>query len=78
MTASYEFMRSILDTSADHIVVIDVAGNIVFANHAWGTFGRDNDCLTNDDWRGVNYLEECDASGARGDDVARDAADGIR
>ena len=78
MTASYEFMRSILDTSADHIVVIDAAGNIVFANRAWNTFGRDNDCLTKDDWQGVNYLEECDASGARGDDVARDAADGIR
>ncbi len=78
MTASYEFMRSILDTSADHIVVIDAAGNIVFANRAWNTFGRDNDCLTKEDWRGLNYLEECDASGARGDDVARDAADGIR
>ena len=78
MTASYQFMRSILDTSVDHIAVIDAAGNIVFANRAWSTFGRDNDCLTKDDWQGVNYLQECDASGASGDDVARDAAVGIR
>ncbi len=78
MIESYEFIRSILDTTSDHIVVIDKAGNIMFANRAWCSFGQDNSCLIKGDWTGVNYLEECDGAGANGDELAQKAADGIR
>ncbi len=78
MIESYAFTRSILDTTTDHIVVIDNAGNIIFANRAWISFGQNNNCLINNDWKGVNYLKECDAAGARGDELALKAANGIR
>lgn len=78
MTPSPEFLRRVLDTISDHIVVIDGRGDIVFVNHNWTKFGENNDCRVGEDWAGVNYLAECDKAAAMGDDFGTQAASGIR
>ena len=77
MTGSYEFLKSVLDTLTDHVVVIDKEGNIVFVNRQWIVFAEQNDCSVIRQWEGVNYLSVCDASARDGDDFGRKAADGI-
>lgn len=78
LTESLEFQKSILDTIADHIVVIDRAGRILFSNRGWQAFGEDNGCRINQGWEGVNYLEVCEAAAANGDEFGEKAAAGIR
>ena len=63
---SYDFLRLILDSITEHLVVIDEDGNIQFVNRSWLEFAGSNAYAAGEDWRGVNYLEECDkASHAR-------------
>lgn len=78
MELSSEFLNMILDSVTEHIVVIDKAGNIRFANRSWTAFGKNNDCDINDSWDGVNYIEVCDAAAKMGDDFGLKAGDGIR
>ncbi|MBQ0724286.1 MAG: sensor domain-containing diguanylate cyclase [Cycloclasticus sp.] len=78
MKDSYEFLKSVIDTIAEHVVVIDNEGEIVFVNNSWVLFGQQNACLINKTWEGVNYLKECDKAAAMGDDVAAKAGSGIR
>jgi diguanylate cyclase (GGDEF)-like protein len=75
---SYEFLRSVIDTITEHIVVIDRTGDIHFVNKSWVAFGQNNNCLIKDLWQGVNYLKVCDDSAAMGDQFAPKAAEGIR
>lgn len=77
MKNSYEFICLVLDLVAEDIVVIDELGEIQFFNKSWLNFGNDNAC-TIQDWKGVNYLEECDKASAMGDDFGTKAARGIR
>lgn len=77
MKNSYAFIRLVLDSVAEDIVVIDELGEIQFFNKSWSNFGNDNAC-TIQDWEGVNYLEECDKASAMGDDFGTKAARGIR
>jgi diguanylate cyclase (GGDEF)-like protein len=78
MIESYKFLKSIVNTITDHIVVIDPEGVILFVNKAWITFGKNNTCLIDDTWSGVNYLNECDKAADMGDDFGLKAASGIR
>lgn len=78
MIETYDFIRSVLDTIVDHVVVINNKGHILFVNEAWRSFGKDNACLIGRSWDQVNYLEECDKAAAMGDDFGITAADGIR
>ncbi len=78
MEMSHEFLRLILDSITEHLVVIDQAGSIRFVNKSWSAFGTDNACAVGDDWRGVNYLEECDRASAMGDHYGTNAGMGIR
>ncbi|MFQ3255856.1 MAG: diguanylate cyclase (GGDEF)-like protein [Porticoccaceae bacterium] len=75
---SYDFVKSVLDASTDSIVVLEAGGEVVFANHHWKSFGRNNGFLSSYDWDGTNYLEICDVAAAKGDGDARHAAEGIR
>ncbi|MBC8237749.1 MAG: sensor domain-containing diguanylate cyclase [Helicobacteraceae bacterium] len=78
MIQSYEFLKSVLDTITEHIVVIDEKGDILFVNKSWSSFGQDNSCAINDSWNGINYLEECDRAAAMGDNFGVEAGKGIR
>lgn len=77
MEKSYDFLKQILDTMTEHIVVIDAAGEIQYANKSWSAYGGDSGA-TVDAWRGQNYLAECDKAAAMGDDFGANAAAGIR
>jgi len=78
MIESYEFLKSVLDTVTEHIVVIDSQGEILFVNKRWSSFGQENACLMNESWKGVNYLSECDKATSMGDRFGVKAASGIR
>ena len=79
MVASEGFLRSVINSIAEHIVVIDKEGVIQFVNKAWVTFSQDNDCLIkSNEWLSVNYLKVCDASAATGEKEGKEAAEGIR
>lgn len=78
MEKSQEFLKLVLDSVTEHIVVIDECGMIRFVNKTWSSFGSNNACLVNDDWDGVNYIEECDKAAAMGDEFGNKAGAGIR
>lgn len=75
---SYEFLKLVLDSITEHIVVIDEAGDIQFVNNSWSAFGKNNACVVGDAWNGVNYLEACDKAMTMGDEFASTAGAGIR
>ena len=78
MESSYDFLRHVLDSITEHIVVIDEKGEIQFVNKSWSSFGDNNECMMASDWSNVNYLDECDKASAMGDDFGSEAASGIR
>ncbi len=78
MEASYDFLRQVLDAITDHIVVIDAAGDIQYANQSWSAFSHDNAATVTSTWRGVNYLAECDKAAVMGDSFGAEAGAGIR
>ena len=78
MEISNKFLRSILDSVTEHIVVIDEYGDIQFVNRSWATFGDDNACSIDKNWSGINYLKECDKAAEMGDEFGVNAGSGIR
>lgn len=78
MIQSYDFLKMVLDSVTEHIVVIDKAGAIQFVNRGWVAFGRQNNSPVYDDWGGINYLDVCDRSAAMGEELGKKAAEGIR
>lgn len=78
MKNSFKFLKLVLDSITDHIVVIDKMGKIQFVNKSWARFGNNNARVVVVDWSGVNYLAECDKASAMGDDFGTKAGDGIR
>lgn len=73
-----EFYKSIIDGITEHIVVIDQQGAIIYVNHAWTNFGRQNGHPDERGWQKINYLAICDASAVAGECFGGDAAQGIR
>lgn len=78
MNVTYNFLKKTIDTVTEHIVVIDDKGAIQFANKSWIAFGDNNNCSVGGDWRGANYLEECDKAASMGDELGIKAGKGIR
>jgi diguanylate cyclase (GGDEF)-like protein/PAS domain S-box-containing protein len=78
MNDSNEFLKLIVDTITESIVVIDKNGTILFVNQSWVRFGQNNSCVIGDKWGDNNYLEECDKAAKMGDDFGYQAAKGIR
>lgn len=72
------FAQATIDALADHICVLDAAGNILATNKAWRDFAAANDCPEAWAREGVNYLDVCDA--VTGNDFvdSRTFAEGIR
>ncbi|WP_417226230.1 diguanylate cyclase domain-containing protein [Amphritea sp.] len=77
MENSYEALSLILDSITEHLVVIDDNGIIQYTNKSWSEFGNSNACAISGDWRGVNYIEECDKASVMGDDFGTKAKKGI-
>ncbi len=78
MIQTFEFLKLLIDSISEHMVVIDQYGEIQFTNKAWDKFSQDNECVTISDWIGTNYLISCDQAAEMGDDHASKAASGIR
>ncbi len=62
-TQSFEFLRSVLDSLGEHIVIIDAQGEIQWVNFAWTQFAIENCCEKITDWRGRKYLDAFRMSG---------------
>jgi diguanylate cyclase (GGDEF)-like protein len=77
MIESYDFLKLVIDSVTEHIVVIDRKGSIVFANRAWCDFASENG-LNVADWTNTNYLAVCNDSAGNGDDLGKKACQGIR
>ncbi len=78
MQYSYDFLKLVVDSLSEHLVVIDLHGQILVCNKTWDDFGRDNGCQADFNWLGANYLQACDAAAAQGDELGHRAAAGIR
>lgn len=78
MENSFEFLSLVLDSITEHIVVIDEVGLIKYVNRSWSAFGDSNECAVGSNWRGINYLTECDKASALGDDFGTRAGSGIK
>lgn len=78
MQLSSKVFESIVNSLAEHIVVIDKTGEIRFVNNAWIKFGQDNNCLIENTWKRVNYISVCDEAAKNGDVFGAKAAQGIR
>lgn len=78
MEKSAEFMRLVLNSIEEHIAVIDVSGVICFVNQSWSNYGDQNQCLSNDKWTAINYLNICDQASLTGDEFGCQAGAGIR
>ncbi|WP_123536984.1 PAS domain-containing sensor histidine kinase [Halosimplex salinum] len=74
-SAGDDLVAAAFDALPAQVAVLDGEGVIRETNHAWETFGRDNDLQGEVDMVGENYLSVCDHSE---DDSAADAASGIR
>lgn len=78
MQNSHEFLNLVLDSITEHIAVIDDQGEIQYVNSSWLTYGSQNECGISIDWKGVNYLDECDKGSVMGDEFSTMAGKGIR
>lgn len=78
MIESSAFLKSVLDTITEHVVVIDQNGNIQYVNRSWVQFGLNNNCLMGNLWEDINYLAVCEKSAAMGDEYGLKAGEGIK
>ncbi|MES2877975.1 MAG: PAS domain S-box protein [Pseudomonadota bacterium] len=76
--ASYRFYQATIDVLSKHIAVIDASGTILAVNKAWREFAQANGADPDAVSEGVNYLDVCDQSAARGEADAPVAATLIR
>lgn len=76
MEKSCEALSMILDSITEHIIVINEIGEIQYVNKNWSTFGDNNTCSVGD-WRGVNYIDECNKASVMGDSFGDKAKNGI-
>lgn len=77
--ASTELSYATLESSADHIAVLDQHANIIMVNMAWQNFGYENDSENSKiDWIGQNYLKICALAQPPSDDGARDVHQGLK
>jgi diguanylate cyclase (GGDEF)-like protein len=80
MPGTFAFLKEVVDSITDHLVVLDDQGDICFTNQAWQEFGRIQHGVAAEarDWTGINYLATCDAAAAAGDSFGQQAGLGIR
>jgi len=77
VTVSHQFLKSVLNSVAENIVVIDDTGQILFVNSSWNQFAHENGCK-NTDWLSINYLETCHKAAVSGDRYGLEAISGIQ
>lgn len=78
MIKTYAFLKSVLDSVSEQIVVIEKNGDIVFVNRSWVEFGKNNNSSIKKQWESVNYISECEKAATMGDEFGEKALAGIR
>ena len=78
LSFSEEMARTVLDSLSAHIAILDANGVILETNLAWRIFSMNSGIPEDFDYRGVNYLDICDAATGEDTDIARKVAKGIR
>jgi PAS domain S-box-containing protein len=78
MRAAERFAVSTLNALAEHIAVLDEAGNIIATNKAWRDFAAEHGGAFEKTCEGANYLAACDRAAAAGSDDAALFAAGLR
>jgi DNA-binding CsgD family transcriptional regulator len=78
LSFSEELARTVLDAISAHIAILDDRGIILETNRAWRNFSTSSGAPADFDYRGVNYLDICDATRGEDEDIARTVAKGIR
>jgi DNA-binding CsgD family transcriptional regulator len=78
LSFSEELARAVINSLSAHIAILDKNGVILETNRAWNAYSVKNGMPENFDYRGINYLEVCNA--AKGEDAsdAHNIAEGIR
>ena len=76
---SEAFNRSILNSLAAHIALVDTSGRIIAVNQAWEQFARENgDPAFTRTGPGINYLQVCERAVDSGDELAAEVLAGLR
>jgi diguanylate cyclase (GGDEF)-like protein len=75
--ARTELDSDVLHSLEEQIAVLDAQGVIMMVNRAWRRFAERNGLCTQQDWRGVSYLEVLSAAAASGDESAAEAERGM-
>jgi len=75
---SKELAKTVLNSLSAHIALLDEKGVILEVNRAWRTYALKNGVSENFDFRGINYLDICDATKGGDADNARKVSEGIR
>ena len=66
LSFSEELARTVLDALSAHIAILDDNGIILETNRAWRNFSMNSGISVEFDYRGVNYLDICDATTGEG------------
>jgi len=75
---SEELARAVIDSLSAHIAILDENGVILENNRAWKAYSVKNGMPKDFDYRGINYLEVCNAATGEDASDAHDIAEGIR
>lgn len=75
--ASELFVRTVLNSLPEHVVVLDHAGTVKAVNEPWERFASENDGTSSHVSAGANYLDVCRQAYASGDTDAKRALDGL-
>ena len=78
LSFSEELARTVLDAISAHIAILDDRGIILEINRAWRNFSMNSGVSAEFDYRGVNYLDICDATKGEDENIATAVAKGIR
>ena len=78
LSFSEELARTVLDAISAHIAILDDKGIILETNRAWRNFSMSSGVTAEFDYRGVNYLDICDATKGEDENIATAVAKGIR
>jgi DNA-binding CsgD family transcriptional regulator len=77
LSFSEELAKAVLNSLSAHIAILDPNGVILETNRAWNTYSVKNGMPEDFDYRGVNYLEVCNAATGADASDARNIAKGI-
>lgn len=73
-----EFVSAVLDAVSAHLALLDESGVILYTNHAWRRFARENGMVKGFDCIGINYLQICQTATGEDAPVALEVAKGIQ